>query len=461
MTSSTRPEAGLQQEWGRAPSRGNGEPGALPARVWGVHGAENRAPRSALTFLLLTCPTRVLNGAALSRQCLLAALRQGGSPGPGSPPKFTPLRFYGQDSPGPPARGVTPAALQPRSRAGRVNLAFIGLGFVGRSAESPDLPLLIPAGTPPAPFQPCKWRGSEWSTPRLLVPSRGRVLGRVKALQQLLLVDFSHLVAWDLLHHDQLCGDGVRCHGVPATRRCRPSGLTRNLCFQPLLRPHKPCWTHRGCALRLCILPAASSPVGVGTPVLGRPWCSHPAHAPGHSGYHAPQQHPKTLLTPHRVQESLQQGGSAVNGDSSTLPIRCGGGKQHPGNKDAETVPVPGPVPAQSPPGGPALGRVGGRVPGCVTAHRALPAAGGRLSSACHPRALCGTQGEALLPSVPCVTSLGPCPVLAEALRRGAKSAEPSPAATSTPSTPSTPGQMDVSSSGWCRQARLGARAAK
>lgn len=177
-----------------------------------------------------------------------------------------------------------------------------------------------------------------------------------------------------------------------------------------------------------------------------------------------PQQHPKTLLTPRRVQESLQQGGSAVNGDSSTLPMRCGRGKQHRGTKDAETVPVPGPVPAQSP--------LGASFGPCWWQ-------GARLCDSPQGSACCRREAELGVPS-PCPlwhagggspafcavchqpgAVPSPSTALAAALRRGAKSAEPSPAATSTPSTPSTPSQMDVSSLGWCRQARLGARAAK
>lgn len=60
-------------------------------------------------------------------------------------------------------------------------------------------------------------------------------LGWVKAFQELLLVDFAHLVAWDLLHHDQLCRDGVGSHDVPGTANCS---------CQSWAGPAEPSWEH-------------------------------------------------------------------------------------------------------------------------------------------------------------------------------------------------------------------------
>lgn len=120
--------------------------------------------------------------------------------------------------------------------------------FTGQAAASPDLPLLIITGTSSVP----KYRENECGGgPNTPAPARSHALGWVKALQKLLLVDFSHLVAWDLLHHDQLGRDGVRCHGVPATQRHSPLQPT-DPCFQPLHptesipRPRKHCRTWGG-----------------------------------------------------------------------------------------------------------------------------------------------------------------------------------------------------------------------
>ena len=95
--------------------------------------------------------------------------------------------------------------------------------------------------------------------PGFPVLARGHGLGWVKALQKLLLVDFSHLIARDLLHHDQLSWDGVWCHGLPATQKRSPLRLTDQR-FQPLhptepdLRPHKRRRTREGFAPAPCVL---------------------------------------------------------------------------------------------------------------------------------------------------------------------------------------------------------------
>lgn len=46
-----------------------------------------------------------------------------------------------------------------------------------------------------------------------------QLLGGVEMLEELFLVHFPHLVARDLLHHEQVRGDGVRCHGLPGTHK--------------------------------------------------------------------------------------------------------------------------------------------------------------------------------------------------------------------------------------------------
>lgn len=122
---------------------------------------------------------------------------------------------------------------------------------------SPELLLLTTIGDASVLLQ--SKDGCDGRTPGLPILAWGCALGWVKTLQKLLLVDFSHLIAWDLLHHDQLGWDGVRCHGLPALQKHTPLQLTDQR-FQPLhptepiLRPHEHHQTWGGSALGPCVL---------------------------------------------------------------------------------------------------------------------------------------------------------------------------------------------------------------
>lgn len=70
----------------------------------------------------------------------------------------------------------------------------------------------------------------------------GVSLGWVKVLEKLLLIDLSHLIAWDLLHQEQLRGDSIEHHGFPGTQKHTLS-IAPTVTVAPPFQSH-----HMGCA---------------------------------------------------------------------------------------------------------------------------------------------------------------------------------------------------------------------
>lgn len=215
---------------------------------------------------------------------------------------------------------------------------------------------------PVAPPQGQNGRGSGPSPP-------GWALGWVKALQKLLLVDFAHLVARDLLHHDQLRGDGVGSHGVPATPKCSSyswAGRAEPSPEHPQPQPAPP-----------------------GTPI----------HSPGAHLSSAPGSQPLWSCVVGCLLLACPCGEQLIAGDSSAGSVTLLEGRDSTKWCEEYRTPVfPVPVPE---------GTAGEPPPRSVSVSVTWQRSQPRAPS----RALCGARrGGSPAFCCPCVTKLGPCP---------------------------------------------------